>query len=67
MSAALPTLDIGEGALNRIFNIYKEQLATGSDYLTCSGSLNSAPFEALLCTLAGDELETLEQRASVRL
>lgn len=63
--AALPTLDIAEGALNRIFTIYKQQLAAGSDYLTKAGTLNPAPFEALLKTLAGDELETLEQRASV--
>ena len=63
--AALPTLDIAEGALNRIFTIYKQQLAAGSDYLTKAGALNPAPFEALLQTLAGDELETLEQRASV--
>ncbi|KAK9865531.1 hypothetical protein WJX84_008983 [Apatococcus fuscideae] len=61
---SLPTLDIGEGALNRIFTIYKQQLAAGSDYLTRAGCLNPAPFESLLQTLAGDELETLEQRAS---
>ena len=60
-------MDIGEGALNRIFTLYKEQLQAGSDYLTQAGFLNPGPFETLLCKLAGDELETLEQRASVRI
>ena len=61
---ALPTLDINEGALDKIFAIYKEILpATG--YLTHAGQLHADRLEALLQRLALLEQDTLEQRAAV--
>ena len=62
---ALPTLDINEGALDKIFAIYKEILPT-TGYLTHAGQLHADRLEALLQRLALLEQDTLEQRAAVR-
>ena len=64
LRAALPTLDINEGALDKIFAIYKKMLPT-SGYLTHAGQLHADRLEALLQHLALLEQETLEQRAAV--
>ncbi|KAK9818370.1 hypothetical protein WJX72_011521 [[Myrmecia] bisecta] len=60
---ALPTLDIAEGALDKIFGIYKQLLPAMGGYLTEAGALNRPRLELLLQKLAGLELEVLEQRA----
>ena len=62
---ALPTLDIAEGALDKIFSIYKELLPQLGGYLTHAGQLHGGRLEALLQRLALLEQETLEQRAAV--
>jgi hypothetical protein len=67
VTAALPTLDIAEGALDKIFSIYKDILPGLGGYLTHAGELHPGRLEALLQRLAAMELETLEQRAAVRL
>ena len=64
--AALPTLDIAEGALDKIFALYKELLPGLGGYLTHAGQLHAGRLEALLARLALLEQETLEQRAAVR-
>ncbi|BDA46451.1 5'-3' exoribonuclease 1 [Coccomyxa sp. Obi] len=61
---SLPTLDINEGALDKIFAIYKQLLPVMGGYLTDAGQLNAGRLEALLQHLALLELETLEQRAA---
>lgn len=65
LSAALPTLDVNEGALDSIFGIYKRLLPRAGGYLTDSGQLHLGRLEMLLTELATLELETLEQRAAV--
>jgi hypothetical protein len=64
--AALPTLDIAEGALDKIFALYKELVPGLGGYLTAAGQLQAGRLEALLGRLAALEQETLEQRAAVR-
>lgn len=64
--AALPTLDVNEGALDTIFSLYKRMLPQMGGYLVHEGRLNPHCLEILLAQLAELELETLEQRASVR-
>eukprot|EP00884_Botryococcus_braunii_P018818 jgi/Botrbrau1/561/Bobra.0010s0030.1 len=61
---ALPTLDVNEGALDKIFAIYKSILPKMGGYLTDGGTLNRGRFELLLQELAALESETLEQRAA---
>lgn len=63
--AALPTLDVNEGALDTIFSIYKQLLPEMGGYLIHYGRLQHQRLEILLGKLAELELETLEQRASV--
>ncbi len=64
-AAALPTLDVNEGALDTIFAIYKQLLPEMGGYLIHNGRLQHHRLEILLSKLAELELETLEQRASV--
>ena len=64
--AALPTLDIAEGALDRIFALYKELLPGLGGYLTSAGQLHRGRLQALLDRLAALELDTLEMRAKAR-
>lgn len=63
--AALPTLDINEGALDKILALYKQLLPAMGGYLTQAGQLNASRLELLVSKLADDELETLQQRAEV--
>lgn len=65
--AALPTLDIAEGALDKLFAIYKDLLPSMGGYLTHAGQLHRGRLEMILHRLADLELETLEQRAQVGL
>lgn len=65
-SAALPTLDIAEGALDRVFEIYKRLLPQLGGYLTHAGRLHQGRLERVLAELGALELETLQQRAEVR-
>ncbi|DBA92644.1 TPA: hypothetical protein ACH3X1_002861 [Trebouxia sp. C0004] len=60
---ALPTLDIAEGALDKLFGIYKRLLPTMGGYLTHAGQLHRGRLEMVLQQLANLELETLELRA----
>ena len=62
VAAALPTLDIAEGALDKLFGIYKQLLPKMGGYLTNAGQLHRARLEMVLQQLANLELETLEQR-----
>ena len=62
-AAALPTLDIAEGALDKIFAIYKELLPAMGGYLTEAGQLNRRRLQLLLVRLSQLEQETLELRA----
>lgn len=64
-AAALPTLDIAEGALDKLFAIYKQLLPGMEGYLTHAGELHRGRLEMVLHQLAALELETLEQRAQV--
>eukprot|EP00891_Asterochloris_glomerata_P000605 jgi/Astpho2/605/Aster-x0026 len=63
LPAALPTLDIAEGALDSIFRLYKQLLPKMGGYLTHAGELNRPRLELLLAELAALEQQTLEQRA----
>ena len=65
LPAALPTLDVNEGALDTIFSVYKQLLPEMGGYLIQDGHLRHQRLELLLAKLAELELETLEQRASV--
>lgn len=64
-AAALPTLDIAEGALDKLFAIYKELLPSMGGYLNHAGELHRGRLEMILDRLAALELDTLEQRAQV--
>ncbi len=64
--AALPTLDIAEGALNAIMSIYKQLLGTMGGYLTYAGELDRRRLQLLLAKLGAMEQEVLEERAKVR-
>ncbi len=64
--AALPTLDIAEGALDRVFEIYKRLLPGLGGYLTHAGELDQGRLERLLAELGALELDVLQQRAEVR-
>ena len=63
LPAALPTLDVNEGALDTIFSIYKQLLPEMGGYLIHDGRLQHQRLEILLAKLAELEQETLEQRA----
>lgn len=65
VAAALPTLDIAEGALDKLFAIYKELLPSMEGYLNHAGELHRGRLEMILHRLAALELDTLEQRAQV--
>lgn len=65
--AALPTLDIAEGALDKIFSMYKELLPDFGGYLTHAGQLHRGRLQVLLDRIGALELDTLEMRAKVRI
>lgn len=61
----MPTLDIGDGAFDLLFNTYKEQRQTWGDgqYLTSSGEVSDAArLEAFLCVIGAAETEIFEMR-----
>lgn len=61
----LNTLDIGEGAFDFLFQVYKEQRHGwgAGNYLTKSGDISDpARLEAFLVAIGTNEQETLEQR-----
>lgn len=60
---ALPTLDIGEGGLNRVFALYKELLPGLGGYLTHAGRLHRGRLEAFLARFGALEGEILKARA----
>lgn len=62
---ALPTMDIGEGALNAIFTHYKEVLPSLGGYLTWAGQLDRSRLEKVLSKVGHMEQEVLEERAKV--
>ena len=64
-AAALPTLDIGEGALNKLMNLHKELLPAMGGYLTHAGQLDRKRLQMLLSRIGQMEQETLEERAAV--
>ena len=59
----LPTLDIAEGALNNLFDIYRQELPTLGGYLTHEGSFDAARAERVLARLALLEGDVLLERA----
>ena len=63
--AALPTFDIGEGALDKVLAIYKELLPVMGGYFTHAGVLDKARLQHLLGKLAEMEQNVLEERAAV--
>ena len=62
----LPTLDIAEGALNSLFDIYKEELPGMGGYLTNEGVFDAARLERILSRLAALEEGVLSQRCVPR-
>jgi hypothetical protein len=60
----LPTLDIAEGALNSLFDIYKEELPTLGGYITYEGVFDAARLERILTRLAALEADVLAQRCA---
>ena len=62
---ALPTFDIGEGALDKVLALYKALLPSLGGYLTQAGELHLGRLEALLTHIAAMEQQVLEERASV--
>lgn len=66
MCAALPTFDIGEGALDKVLGIYKQLLPGMGGYLTHAGDLDKSRLQLLLAQLAALEQSVLEERAAVR-
>ena len=65
LCAALPTLDIGEGALDKMFAIYKAILPSLGGYLTDAGTLHKGRLQVLLHRLGQLEQDVLEERAQV--
>ena len=61
-----PTLDIAEGAMDTIFETYRNLLMSEGGYLTSNGRVNLEKLEAFASKLGEGELQTLLQRAEVR-
>ena len=64
--AALPTFDIAEGALDKMFALYKQALPQLGGYITHAGSVDLPRLEVLLSMVAALEQQVLEERATVR-
>lgn len=60
---ALPTMDIAEGSLDALFEIYKELLPSFGGYLTYAGELHRGRLELVLSKLANMEADILAARA----
>lgn len=65
VTAALPTLDISEGALNVMLDLYKATLPSLGGYITYAGQLDRNRLEVILKKLGERELQTLQERAEV--
>lgn len=61
-----PTLDIAEGALTHMFEVYQRLLPSLGGYITNAGRLDHARLETFLQELALTEMQTLQERAKVR-
>lgn len=61
-----PTLDINEGAMDQIFDAYRDMLRSTGRYLTFGEAISHVSLEYLLGNVAQHETETLKQRAQVR-
>ena len=62
----LPTLDIAEGALNTLFDTYRDMLPSLGGYISGDeggGTFNAPRLEKILTRMAGFERDVLEQRA----
>ena len=59
----LPTVDINEGSLDSMMDLYKDLLPKLGGYITHAGELHRARFEILLKALAEQEADVLEARA----
>lgn len=60
-----PTLDIGEGAMDVIFETYRDSLVRNGHHLTQGERISHVQLEVLLAALAEKESDTLVQRAQV--
>lgn len=60
-----PTLDIGEGAMDVIFETYRETLVKNGHHLTQGERISHVQLEVLLAALAEKEADTLISRAEV--
>jgi len=60
---SLPTMDIAEGALDYLFNVYKRELPAMGGFITNAGQLNHFRLEVILKAVGQDELRVLEERA----
>lgn len=60
---ALPTVDINEGSLDSMFDLYRQLLPTLGGYLTYAGDLHRGRLEVLMKALAEQEADVLEARA----
>eukprot|EP00892_Ulva_mutabilis_P011794 jgi/Ulvmu1/8988/UM005_0079.1 len=58
-----PTLDINEGAMDQIFDCYREMLRKHEGYLTCGEAISHMRLESFLSQVAQHEVDTLKQRA----
>ncbi|KFM26200.1 5'-3' exoribonuclease 1 [Auxenochlorella protothecoides] len=59
----LPTVDIAEGSLETMFDLYKELLPELGGYLTHAGKLHRGRLEVFLHKLANLEAKVLQERA----
>ena len=60
-----PPLDIAEGALNSLMDLYKQLLPQMGGYLTYAGELDRSRLEMLMARVGQLELDVLEERAQV--
>jgi len=59
----LPTVDINEGSLDSMFNLYRQLLPTLGGYLTYAGELHRGRLEVFMKALADQEADVLDARA----
>ena len=59
----LPALDIREGAISCLMNIYKHHLPDFGGYLTTNGNINFDRLEVICTAVAAIEDEILNRRA----
>lgn len=60
-----PTLDINEGAMDQIFDCYREMLRKKEGYLTYGEAISHIRLGSFLSQVALHETDTLKQRAQV--